>query len=137
MATKTGKSRLAKAEGIVQSQLEMIDDNITELEKMLTPYEKIKAEIDKLRSARRALLGGNRLTGGGGSRIRQEDVVEYLAQNPGSAPSDIAEALGTTQPVISSHLQRGKDERFLTKNKKWWLRDPKEGLKTADDIEEE
>ena len=132
-----GKSRLAKAEAIVQTQVEMIDDHLTDLEKMLRPYNRIKEEIDKLRAARRALLGGSRITGGGGNKVRQEDVIEYLEKHPGSLPMSIAEALGSTQPVISSHLYRGRDERFISKDKRWWLRNPKEGLDTADDIEED
>lgn len=136
MATKS-RNRLAKVEAAVQEQVELVDEKIGELEQMLRPYERIKEEIDKLRSARRALLGGTRTTGGGGSKIRQEDIVEFLSSNPGSSPAKIAEALGTSQPTISSHLYRGKDERFLTRDKRWWLRDPKNGINSVEDIKEE
>lgn len=137
MAKTKGQSRLKKAEAIVQDRVDEIDDSITELEKLIRPYDRIKGEIDKLRSARRALLGGSSSTGGGGSRIRRADVKEFLEKNPGSVPAAIAIGLGTNQPVVSSHLQRGKDELFIMKNKRWWVRDPKTGINTADDIEEE
>lgn len=138
MAKKTrGTTRLKKAEARVQERVDQIDDDITELETLLGPYEKIKAEIDKLRSARRALLGGSRMTGEGGSKIRQQDIVEWLTEHPGSTPGDIAKALGTRGPTVSAHLSRRKGERFLTKNGKWWNRDPKAGINTPDDIPEE
>lgn len=131
-----GTTRLKEAERIVQTQVEQIDDEITKLEKYLRPYEKIKAEIDKLRSARRALLGGSKQTGAGSTKLRQQDIVEFLEQNPGASPGQIAEAHGVTQSTVSSHLYRGKGERFLTKDQRWWNRDPKNGINTADDIEE-
>lgn len=137
MARTKGASRLRKADEAVEDLLEQTDAKIDELEKLLVPYEKIKERIDKLKASRRALLGGSRLTGEGNSRVRQEDIVEYLDENPGSSTSTIATALKVPQTTISSHLYRGKNERFLTKNKKWWNRDPANGLTTADDIEEE
>ncbi len=138
MASKKGNSRLAKAEAAVNESVEKIDEQITELEKYLAPYEKIKGEIDKLKRARSALLGGSRLTGAGSTKIRQSDIVEWLSDHPGSTPGQIAEALHTKQNTISSALYRGKDERFLTDgDSHWWVRDPKNGINTMDDIEKE
>jgi len=132
-----GQSRLSKAQAAVEESVEMIDEQLADLEKLLRPYERIKEEIDKLRAARRALLGGSKMTGSGGSKVRQEDVVGFLKENPGSPPGIIAQALGVPQPTVSSHLYRGKDERFLSKNGNWYLRDPKSGINTVDDIEED
>jgi len=137
MTSKTGKTRLAKADTIIQERVDQIDDDITELEKLVRPYVKITERIARLRSARRALLGGTRTTGSGGTKVRQEDIFEHLEKNPGSTPEQIAEALGTRGPTISSHLYRRKGERFITKDGKWWNRDPKAGLDTPDDIEED
>lgn len=136
MASKKGRSRLRRAQAVVGERVAQIDDDIKDLEKLLRPYEKIKEEIDKLRSARRALLGGSRMTGAGSSKTRQEDVVEFLETHPGSSATEIADALGTNQSAISSHLYRGRDDRFITKDKKWWVRDPKNGLDSADDIDD-
>jgi DNA-binding CsgD family transcriptional regulator len=136
MASKKGKSRLRKAEAKVKQRVEDLDEDIQELESLLIPYDRIKEEINKLRAARRALMGGNRVTGSGGTRVRQEDVVEYLRENPGSSAGEIAKGLGTDQPVVSSHLNRGKNERFLMKDKRWWLRSPKDGIKTVDDLDD-
>lgn len=137
MARTKGRTRLAKADAIIEEQIEVLDEQLAVVEEMLRPYEKIKERADRLRAARRALLGGSRLTGGGNTKVRQEDVVNFLKEHPGSAPGQIAEKFGVTQPTISSHLYRGKDERFLTKDGRWWNRDPKNGLNTADDIEED
>lgn len=138
MASKKGNSRLAKAKAAVALSVETIDEQITELEKYLAPYETIKGEIDKLRRARSALLGGSKLTGAGTTTIRQQDIVEFLKENPGSTPGQIAEKFSSKQPTISSALYRGKNERFLTdENGHWWVRDPKNGVNTIEDIDKE
>lgn len=138
MASKKGNSRLAKAEAAVTESVERIDEQITELEAYLVPYDRIKGEIDKLRRARSALLGGSRLTGSGTTKIRQQDIVNYLSEHPGSTPGMIAEALHSKQNTISSALYRGKDERFITDgDSRWWVRDPKNGINTIEDIEKE
>lgn len=138
MATKR-KSLDAVADDMIKSQLDQIDEAIESLDEKLRRYDTIKEKRDRLMAARRALLGGTRTTGAGTTKVRQEDIVDYMKEkdNKGVTPSQLAERFGVTQPTISSHLYRGKDERFLSKNGLWYLRDPKSGLKTADDIEEE
>lgn len=121
----------------IKKTIRDIDKQIDELEAELEPYYAIKAKIDALRAARRALTGGNKLTGEGGNRIRQQDVVEYFRNNPGSNTTEAAKALGATYSQVSSHLTRGKNERFLNKDGRWWVRDPKNGLNTVDDIEDD
>lgn len=136
MAKSKGKSRLAKADAIIEEQVEMIDDQLEVVEDMLKPYAKIKERADRLRSARRALLGGSKVTGEGGTRLRQQDVKEFLTEHPGATPSQVAEKFGVKQPTVSQHLQRGKDERFLTDGDgHWWVRDPKAGINTYEDIQ--
>lgn len=137
MSSKRGKSRAKRAEEIVQQRVEEIDADIDKLTELLKPYERISQERDKLKAARRALLGGSKLTGEGSARVSQEDVVKFLTENPGSSTGEVASALSVPQTTISSHLYRGKGERFLTKDKKWWVRSPKDGINTVDDIEEE
>jgi DNA-binding CsgD family transcriptional regulator len=136
MATKKGKSRLAKADAIIEEQVESIDEQLEVVEDMLKPYAKIKERADRLRSARRALLGGSKVTGAGGTQLRQQDVKEFLMEHPGATPSQIAEKHGVAQPTVSSHLQRGKDERFITDGSgHWWVRDPKNGIHSYEDIQ--
>lgn len=137
MASKVGKSRLARADAIIKERVDQIDDDIAELERLARPYLKIRERIERLRSARCELLGSSHATGGGNSKVRQEDVVEFLTEHPGSVPSQIAKGLGTKGPTISTHLYRGNNDRFITKNGKWWVRDPEAGLDTPDDIEED
>lgn len=132
---KNGKSRLALADKIIEEQVEVIDDQLDRINAMLRPYEELKERANRLQAARRALLGGNRLTGAGGTRLRKEDIIEFLKDNPGSSPSQIAEKFGVASPTVSSALYRGKtDGRYLSKDGRWYLRDPKSGLDTEDDL---
>jgi len=122
---------------IIQEQVDNIDEAIETLNKRLEKYDKIKAKRDQLVAARRALLGGSRLTGSGNGRLRQEDVVEFLKEHPGSGPTEIAEGVHSNYTTVASHLYRGKNERFLNKDGKWYVRDPKNGINTEEDIEDE
>lgn len=128
---------MASAKQIVKDMVEEIDQKVAELDKRLVKYDRIKEQRDKLMAARRALLGGSTLTGAGGTRIRITDIKEFLVKHPGSPPSVIAEHFRVPVTRINSHLYRGKDEMFLNKDGKWWARNPKKGLNTEDDIEEE
>jgi phosphomevalonate kinase len=123
-----------KKSDTIQEAVDAIDDRIEAIEAKMQKYDRLKEEREKLRAARRALMGGNRLTGAGGNRIRQEDILEFLRKQPGSKVSEIAEGVGGTISQISSHLTRGKDERFLNHDQRWWVRDPKNGLNTAKDV---
>lgn len=117
-----------------------IEEGLEELNERLESTEPLVEARNRLSSARRALLGGGRLTGGGGSRLRQEDVVEALKAMPGSGPSELLKhpaLAGATNESLRSMLSRGKGERFLNKDGKWWLRDPKNGIDTVEDIEDE
>lgn len=137
MASK-GQSRLAKADQIIEEQTEAIDQQLAVLDKMLEPYDRIKERRERLRKARSALLGGTGTTGAGTTKVRREDVRDFLIENPGATPGQLAEALHTTQTNISSHLHRGRDERFITDGEShWWIRDPKNGILTYDDIKEQ
>lgn len=126
-------------EGHTDDVLEIIEDKIEAYNKKLRPYDKLKAERDKLVRARSALMGGNKLTGGGTTQVQQSDIVRVLEEQAGDGltPSEIAEKLSVAQPTISSHLYRGRDERFIKKNNKWYLREPEDGVNNEDDIEDE
>lgn len=121
---------------LIQEQVTNIDEAIESLEKRMRPYEQLNAKKQQLLSARRALLGGNRTTGAGGTRLTMDDVVGFLKEHPGSSPSNIAERFGVSQTTVSSHIYRNKS-RFIKKDGRYWARDPKNGLNTEDDIEED
>jgi DNA-directed RNA polymerase specialized sigma24 family protein len=139
MATrkKTVRKKLAEADNIIEEQIEVINEQLEKVQRMMRPYEQLKDRENRLRAARRALLGGSSVTREGNSQIRKEDIVEILKETPGMAPGQIAQHLGVPQTTVSSHLYRGKDARFLSKDGRWYLRDPKAGINTSDDIEEE
>ena len=125
------------ADALIQEQVDQIDEAIERIEARMAPYEKLATRRDQLRAARRALLGGTRSTGAGSVRLRQEDIVEFLKKNPGSPVSAIASHFSVAAPTVSSHLYRGRDERFLKKNDNWYLRDPEAGMDTEDDVDDE
>jgi hypothetical protein len=127
-------------EDFIEKSLEEIDEQITKIDnsKVMKAAEKLIEKKTILMATRRALLGGNKMTGGSGSRIVQSDVVKWFTDNDerdGAIPADIAEELHTTEAVIRGHLNRGKDERFLKKDNRWYLRDPEAGVNTVDDID--
>lgn len=121
---------------LIDEQVEQIDEAIDQIEARMRPYEALALKKQQLLAARRALLGtGSRLTGSN-NRLTLDDIIQWVGANPGSPPSQIAEHFGTAQSTISSHLYRNKD-RFINKGGRYWVRDPKAGLDTADDIDEE
>lgn len=123
------KTADALVEDMKQEMLDMIDEKIEALEAKLKPYEKLIELRNNLRAQRRALLGGNKLTGGSGARVRQEDMVEFLGQHPeGVSVADITKHFDSTQSTISSHLYRGKHDRYIKRDNRWFLRDPKTGM---------
>lgn len=130
---------LAEVEESKQELLGNIDEAIAKIEKRMAPYEALNSKKLELVAARRALLGGARLTGGsGGQRIRQEDVVDGLrGVAEGLTSQELADKLSGPEPSIRSHLNRGKDERFLKKGHRWFLRDPKNGINTVEDLPDE
>lgn len=122
---------------IIDTQVEQIDEAIEKIERRMAPYEALNEKKQQLLSARRALLGhGPKLTGGTTTRVTLDDVTQYLKDHPGSLPSDIAQRFGVTAPTISSHLYRNKN-KFINKDGKYYVRDPKNGLDTTDDIEDD
>lgn len=121
---------------VIDEQVESIDEAIAAIDSRMKPYEALAEKRQQLMNARRALLGAtNRLTGGVAKRITLEEILKYVKENPGSAASGIAQYLGVSGPTISSHLYRNKD-RFIKKNGVFYVRDPKAGMDTEDDIED-
>lgn len=117
-----------------------IDEQITAIDnsKVMKAAAKLIEQKTKLMATRRALLGGNSLTGGSsGTRITQPDVVGAMTVGVGYTPAALAETLHTTESVVRGHLSRGKDERFFKKERNWYLRDPEAGMNGPDDVEED
>lgn len=137
MAKTKVSTAIREADAFKSELLEQIEEGLEKIEIRMRPYEKLNEKKQELLAARRALLGGSKLTGSGGKQVRQADIVDFLRKKPGSTPQEIASHFGTTPNAIYNHLNRGRDERFLKKENKWWIRDPKNGINTVDDIEED
>ena len=97
-----------------------IDEKLSVLDSELAGYQELLAERDRLRAARAALMGE-----GPAPQISQDDVAAYLAAHPGSRAGAIAKALGVPLARVSSHLYRGKHTRFVSRDRGWYLREPK------------
>lgn len=134
MATTTKKK--FDAQSLIDEQVSQIDAAIEQVERRMRPYEALAQKKQQLLAARRALLGtGSRITGGN-NRLTLDDILSWLKANQGTPAGQIAEHFGVPQTTISSHIYRSKD-RFINKDGRYWARDPKAGLDTADDIEDE
>jgi hypothetical protein len=139
MAAKLIDKLLAEADEVKENLVEQIDEAIAKIEKRMAPYEALNAKKQQLLASRRALLGqGNRVTGSGGPRITQEMVVDYLRRYPyGMTSHQIADGINGSEGAVRAHLNRGKDERFLKHDDgRWFLRDPKNGINTVEDLPE-
>lgn len=137
MAARKVKTLQQVADEMRESQLEQLDEQIADINKRLAKYDPLVELRNQLMSARRAMLGGNRSTGEGGNRLTMEEVVRVVRENPGLSAMDLAKIAGVGRTTIGSHLSRYNGDRFLNKNNKWWLRDPKNGVNTVDDIDED
>jgi DNA-binding CsgD family transcriptional regulator len=107
-------SRTDGSRGVVAQ----IERRLASVERELAGYERLLAERERLRAARAALLGESK----SGRQVSQDDVAAYLAEHPGARPSEIAEALGVSANRVSAHLFRGKTDRFVSRERGWWLR---------------
>lgn len=129
-----------KVDDFISTMLEEVDAKIQEIDnsKVMRSAAKLIEKKTKLMATRRALLGGNAMTGGSsGTRITQADVVGAIQNGNGYSVAAMAEALHTNEAVVRGHLNRGKDERFLKKGNLWFLRDPEAGVNTVEDIEDD
>jgi len=133
--TETNKKAKFDPQSVIDEQVRQIDEAIETIERRMRPYEELNLKKQQLVAARKALLGGNRLTGGASSRVQLEDILSYLNENPGSTPAHLAQRFSVAQTTVSSHLYRNKD-RFINKDGRYWVRDPENGMDTADDIED-
>jgi len=138
------KSKLLQyAEELVERALEgdvSLTDAIEDLNKRLEVYDEVKKYRDRLMAARRALMGtGNRMTGEGGTKITQDEVVQVFDEEGLSVAEIVALIPGSTDAQIRGHLNRGAGERFLKRasDNRWFLRDPKNGINDVDDLPEE
>jgi hypothetical protein len=98
-----------------------IDEQLSRLDGKLAPHEALMAERERLRAARAALLGEGPAPAA--PRISQDDVAAYLIENPGSRAGTVAKALGVPLTTVSAHLYRGKNTRFFSDDKGWYVRE--------------
>lgn len=108
-----------------EAVLDVLQEQIEELEEKLKRVQPLIDELNKLKSARRALLSERGTTSGGGGngrvKLSMEEVVHYLQENPGSTPQEISEALSVDGHIVRSHLSRGKGTRYDLRDGKWYL----------------
>jgi hypothetical protein len=134
---KKGKTPDQLAEEVIEQGVANIDEAIEEVDKKLKRYAKLQESKVKLLAARRALLGhGPRTTGGTTTRLTVDDVYAYVKENPGCTPQQISERFEVAGSTARSHLSRNPG-RFLSKDGRYWARDPEAGLNTVEDIEED
>jgi hypothetical protein len=102
------------ARGVVAS----LDERLRALDAELASHEELLSERRRLLAARSTLLGE-----GPSGQITKDDVAAYLAEHPGSAPRQIALALGVSAGRVSAHLSRGRTTRFARRADGWHLRE--------------
>jgi hypothetical protein len=105
------------ARGVVRE----IDQELERVNKGLSGYEPLLRERERLLAARAALTGEPPVSSSK-TRISQDDVAAFLAENPDSWPADIATALEVPVTNVSAHLYRGKATRFTRGEDGWRLR---------------
>jgi hypothetical protein len=93
-----------------------IDQELRSLERR---EKALAAERERLLSARAALTGRAGAGPSRGRRISQDDVAAYLSEHPGSWPAHIADALAVPVTNVSTHLYRGKRDRFERRADGW------------------
>lgn len=90
-----------------------------ELRSLARREKALNQERERLLSARAALTGRAGAGPSRGRRISQEDVAAYLSEHPGSWPAQIADALDVPVTNVSTHLYRGKADRFERRADGW------------------
>lgn len=123
-------SKLEKfADEVIDEQVDALDEQIQELERKLQVFIPVNEKLNRLRAARRALLGvGSRTTANAGNKVTQDEVAQAMndSEDEGVSVSWIAEKIGTTEAVVRGHLNRNK-ERFLKNgNGLWSVNNPEE-----------
>lgn len=126
------------ADSLIESALDEIDEAIAQIDLRIAKVQPLIDKKTQLVAARRALVGGtNRLTGGvSGTRLRQEDVVAAMELHKGYSVPALAQLLNAGAEQVRGHLNRGRDERFIQFEGHWYLRDPEQGISSADDLED-
>lgn len=133
-------------DSVIEKMVEEIDKELEKIEnhKAMKAVQKLLERKAKLQASRRALLGtGNKLTGEGGNRVTQAEVVAWFKarlEDQGAdhkfSVADIAESMGHNEATVRGHLNRGKGERFTKHDDGTWsLRDPKNEEPEEDDDE--
>lgn len=141
MAAKgTTKARKATEilDDLIPAQVESLNEMLEKTESAMEPFRELEERRNRILRARDALLGGNKTTGAGSTRLRGEAVLQAVKAAPGGHTVDLAADLGATKDQVYGHLQRYRGDRVLTDGQgHWWYRDPKNGFNTIEDYDEE
>lgn len=108
------RARGVAARGVLRE----IDQQLNRLDR---EEKALVREREQLLAARVALTGRAGASPARGKRISQDDIASFLADHPGSPASQIAQALEVPVTNVSTHLYRGKDQRFVRKEDGWHL----------------
>ncbi len=93
-----------------------IDQQLSRLDKR---EKRLEVERERLLTARAALTGSAVLKPQANRRVSQDEIAAYLAEHPGSKPTEIARALRVPATNIATHLHRGKGTRFTRQEDGW------------------
>jgi len=133
---------MAKTEQVdetIQGMIDDIQEQIKEIDnhKVVRAAQQLLAQKAKLQAAQRALMGaGSKTTAGdGGGRVTQAQVVANMDVGTVYTVEALAEKMGTTDVIVRGHLNRGRDERFISVDRGHWaLRDPEAGFNSVEDL---
>jgi len=118
------------AKKMLQTQVDSIEAQLEELNKVLKKYEPLFALRDRLIASRRALLSERAPTAGGGKGLTQEEIVTALRDMGTATVDSLAKKLSATPGAVRAHLARGNGERFNSERDNgvvtWTLREPED-----------
>jgi hypothetical protein len=90
-------------------------EKLNEVDEELEPYKELVEKQQRLASALAALDGGKGIK----KRVKWEQVAEYVAENAGSKPGEIAAALEVPTTNAQSHLLRNEGPVFQRAGDGW------------------
>lgn len=124
------------AKKIRQRQVDLIDEQLAEIGKIIRKYEPLFEEKKRLEAARRALLSERAPTAGGGRGLTQEEIVDALGEAEMTV-HQVATKLSASAGAVRAHFNRGDGERYKKRTENgevlWSVRNPETEEQGDDD----
>ncbi len=102
---------------------EALEQELADVQARLAPYDELVAERDRLTNAIAALDGRASVESSASAstkkRVRWEQVAEYVDENSGSMPAEIAAALEVPSQNVQMHLSRNEGTVFEKRKDGW------------------